>query len=393
MVAGLVLLVVAPFAGYWVVYRFTHSITDDAFVETHVVNIAPQEVSGHLVRYQVQEFDVVAAGQLLAEIDPVPYREQVALLEAKLGVADAQRAAAETTLVRLRAQVPREIEVSERALAAAKAEQSGEEKTLQFTVEDVEKGIHEARSDLEAARARFDLAEKDHTRYAALFASEAATQRQSQEATRTYQTTQAEVRAAEARLGRALAGAKKVEAVRQASVAAAHQAQKAEQSVQVTMTRRLEITEAERQVEVAKQQVSQERRSLDVAKTSLGYTRIVAPFPGIIVHLYRHLGDHVPAGTPVLSMYNPELTYVTANLEESKLEGVAPGNRVRLDVVAFSQPFYGRVVWINKATGANFALVPRNLSSGEFTYVVQRVPVRILVEKDEHGRSCERGCR
>ncbi len=383
LVAGLVLLVVAPFAGYWVVYRFTHSITDDAFVETHVVNIAPQEVSGHLVRYQVQEFDVVAAGQLLAEIDPVPYREQVALLEAKLGVAEAQRAAAETTLERLRAQVPREIEVAERALAAAKAEQSGEEKTLQFTVEDVEKGIHEARSDLEAARARFDLAEKDHNRYAALFASEAATQRQSQEATRTYQTSQAEVRAAEARLGRALAGAKKVEAVRQASVAAAHQAQKAEQSVQVTMTRRLEITEAERQVEVAKQQVSQERRSLDVAKTSLGYTRIVAPFSGTIVHLYRHLGDHVPAGTPVLSMYNPELTYVTANLEESKLEGVAPGNPVRLDVVAFSQPFRGRVVWINKATGANFSLVPRNLSSGEFTYVVQRVPVRILVEKDE----------
>src|ERR1700691_5180523 len=66
--AGVILLVAAPFAAYWVVFRFTHSITDDAFVETHVVNIAPQEVSGHLVRYLVQEQDVVAAGQLLAEI-------------------------------------------------------------------------------------------------------------------------------------------------------------------------------------------------------------------------------------------------------------------------------------------------------------------------------------
>src|SRR5262249_22616398 len=83
MVTALVLLVVAPFAVPWLVYRSTHSLTDDAFVETHVVNIAPQEVSGHLVRYLVQEHDVVAAGQLLAEIDPVPYREQVALLEAK----------------------------------------------------------------------------------------------------------------------------------------------------------------------------------------------------------------------------------------------------------------------------------------------------------------------
>jgi membrane fusion protein (multidrug efflux system) len=381
--AAVVLLAVAPFAVSWVVDRLTHSITDDAFVETHVVNIAPQEVSGHLVRYQVQENDVVDRGQLLAEIDPTPYREQVALLEAKLAVGGAQLDAAKTSLERLRAQVPRDIEVARRALAAAQAEQSRDEKTQQFTTEDTEKGIDEARSDLEAARARLDLAEKDNTRYASLFAKEAATQRQSQEATRTYQTSLAEVKAAQARLGRALAGDKKVEAVRQAAVAAAHQAQRAEQALEVALTRRLEITEAEREVEVKRQQVGEAQRALDVAKTNLRYTRVVAPFPGVVVHLYRHLGDHVPAGTPVLSMYNPDLTYVTANLEESKLEGVAPGNRVDLDVVAFGKPFHGRVVWINKATGANFALVPRNLSSGEFTYVVQRVPVRIQVEKDE----------
>jgi membrane fusion protein (multidrug efflux system) len=74
---------------------------------------------------------------------------------------------------------------------------------------------------------------------------------------------------------------------------------------------------------------------------------------------------------------------VTANLEETKLEGVAPGNEVRLYIDAFGTPFRGRVVWINQATGANFALVPRNVSSGEFTKVVQRVPVRIRVDKDE----------
>jgi membrane fusion protein (multidrug efflux system) len=383
MVSGLVLLVVAPFTVSWGVYRSAHSITDDAFLETHVVNIAPQEVSGHLVRYLVQEHDAVTAGQLLAEIDPVPYREQVALLAAKLGVAEAQLAAAQTSLERLRALVPREVAVAQRALAAAKAEQVRDKKTLQFTEEDTEKGIHEARSDLEAARARLVLAEADHKRYNMLYAKEAATQRQFQEATRTYQTSQADVKAADARLGRALAGEKKVEAAQQTAAAAAHQAQRAEKALDVALTRRLEITEAERQVEVTRQQVGEARRALDVAKTNLRYTRLVAPFSGVVVHLYRHLGDYVPAGTPVLGMYNPELTYVTANLEESKLEGVAPGNRVRLDVVAFSQPLRGRVVWINKATGANFALVPRNLSSGEFTYVVQRVPVRILVEKDE----------
>ena len=295
-----------------------------------------------LVRYLVQEQDVVTAGQLLAEIDPVPYREQVALLQARLTVAEAQFAAAQTSLELSQAQIPREIEVAQRALAAAKAELVRDEKTLQFTETDVEKGIHEARSDLEAARARLDLAEKDQTRYATLFAREAATQRQSQEATRTYQTTQAEVTASEARLGRALAAEKKVEATRQAVVAAVQQVQKAEQSLALTRTRKLEITQAERQLEIKKQQVGEARRALEVAKTSLRYTQLVAPFPGVVVHLYRHLGDHVPAGTPVLSLYNPELTYVTANLEETKLEGVAPGNAVRLDIDAFSQPFRGR---------------------------------------------------
>jgi membrane fusion protein, multidrug efflux system len=391
VVSILIVLVVAPFAVEWSVHRFTHSITDDAFVETHLVNIAPQEVSGHLTRFLVQEHDVVAPGQLLVEIDPVPYREQVELLQAKLGVAEAQLDAARVSLEVMQAQVPREIEVAQKALAAARDEQARDEKTLQFTTEDVEKAIHEAQSDLAAARARLVLAEKDYERYATLFAKEAATQRQSQEATRTFHVTQEEVKAAEAKLGRALAARKKVDAVEQAALAAGHQSQKAEQALELAQTRRLQIKETERQVEVKRQQVRETQRALDVAKTTLGYTRIVAPFPGVVVKLYRHLGDHVPVGTPILSMYNPELTYVTANLEETKLEGVAPGNEVRLDIDAFSKPFRGRVVWINRATGANFALVPRNISSGEFTKVVQRVPVRILIEKDERWPQLEAG--
>lgn len=389
--SALILLAVGPFALYWVIYRFTHSITDDAFVETHLVNIASEEVSGHLSRFLVQEHDEVAAGQLLVEVDPVPYREQVALLQAKLGVAEAQLRAAQASLDVLQAQVPREIEVAQKALAAAQAEQARDEKTLQFTTDDVEKAIQEAQSELVAARARLGLAEKDHQRYTILFEREAATQRQSQEATRTFDVSQAEVTSSVAKLGRAIAGRKKVDAAQQTALAAEHQARKAAQALALAQTSRLQIKETERQVEVQGQQVRETQRSLDVAKTTLSYTRVVAPFPGVIVKLYRHLGDFVPVGTPILSMYNPELTYVTANLEETKLEGVAPGNEVRLDIDAFGKPFRGRVVWINRATGANFALVPRNISSGEFTYVVQRVPVRILIEKDDRWKQLAAG--
>ncbi len=89
-------------------------------------------------------------------------------------------------------------------------------------------------------------------------------------------------------------------------------------------------------------------RSPQRAGTSFKYTQIHAPFPGVVVKLYRHLGDFASAGVPILSMYNPELLYVTANLEETRSGGVAPGNAVELHLDAFAEPFRGRVVWIDK---------------------------------------------
>jgi membrane fusion protein (multidrug efflux system) len=103
----------------------------------------------------------------------------------------------------------------------------------------------------------------------------------------------------------------------------------------------------------------------------------------VVVKRYRNLGDFASAGASLLSLYNPDQLYVEANLEETRLPGVAPGNAVRIEIDAFPQPFLGRVVWINKSTGAQFALMPRNVVSGEFTRVVQRVPVRIWIHRDD----------
>jgi membrane fusion protein (multidrug efflux system) len=103
----------------------------------------------------------------------------------------------------------------------------------------------------------------------------------------------------------------------------------------------------------------------------------------VVVKRYLHLGDFASPGVAILSMYNPYLIYVTANLEEDRVPGVSPGNAVELQLDAFAEPFRGRVVWIDQSTGAQFALMPRNVVSGEFTKVVQRVPVRIQLEKDE----------
>src|SRR5262249_30779840 len=144
-----------------------------------------------------------------------------------------------------------------------------------------------------------------------------------------------------------------------------------------------QIREVELMVGVRKEMVRDAKIGLDSAEHQFQFTQVRAPFPGVVVKRYRSLGDFVSAGTPILSMYNPELLYVTANLEETRLRGRAPGNAVELHLDACDQPFRGRVVWINKSTGAQFALMPRNVVAGEFTKVVQRVPVRIWIEMDE----------
>ena len=125
------------------------------------------------------------------------------------------------------------------------------------------------------------------------------------------------------------------------------------------------------------------RRALEAAQHDLAFTKVRAPISGVVVRRYRNLGDFASAGVAVLSLYDPDLLYVTANLEETRLLGVSPGGPARLDVDAFTEPFRGRIVWVNKSTGAQFALMPRNVVSGEFTKVVQRVPVRIAIEKDD----------
>src|SRR5262249_44845657 len=162
-------------------------------------------------------------------------------------------------------------------------------------------------------------------------------------------------------------------------------------NVELAETGHDQIREVELLTVVKAKTVEEARRGLASAENMLAYSQVRAPVPGVVVKRYRHLGDFASPGVAILSMYNPDLTYVTANLEEDRLRGVAPGNPVDLQLDAFAEPFRGRVVWIDRSTGAQFALMPRNVVSGEFTKVVQRVPVRIAIEKDDRWEHLRAG--
>jgi membrane fusion protein (multidrug efflux system) len=256
-------------------------------------------------------------------------------------------------------------------LQVAIAEETKQEAVVQE--KKAHKGIAEAEAAVAAAKADKVLAKQEYDRFTDLYQQKAVPLQRQQEVQRALD-------AAEARLTLAKT---QVEVAKLSHEQAKSVYTKSATAVKLANTGYDQIKETKLLVEVKKKVLHEAQTIVVAAENELEHTKVRAPFPGVIIKRFRNLGDAASAGTPLFSMYNPDLLYVTANLEETRLHGVSPGAEVELAIDAFPQPFKGRVVWINKSTGAQFAMMPRNVVSGEFTKVVQRVPVRIWIEKDE----------
>jgi membrane fusion protein, multidrug efflux system len=405
VLAGLAIFVAYP----WWSYRQSHSITEDAFVEAHIVNVAPQTVSGHIVRFLVDENERVKKGDVLIDLDWEPYQVQVDIKRAAVLVAEKNLALA---VAQARGMV---------------AQTNSKLFKLAHVKEDVNDQIALLRANVaawETTKARQARAKADYDRAKELMKTPGAISQQDVDLKlQDFQVADAQVKQA-------------LEAVYQirASLGLPAKPQRGNDLTQVPpdldqnyssvrqaladilqsaaqlgyLPTAWDATPAQAKAELYRQDsngnlnavfakliddspgvmqaranLQQARSDLDQALLNLHYTRLRAPFDGVVVKRYVHLGDFASPGVAILSMYNPDLIYVTANLEETRLPGVAPGNPVELQLDAFAEPLRGRVVWIDKSTGAQFSLMPRNVVSGEFTKVVQRVPVRIAIEKDD----------
>jgi membrane fusion protein, multidrug efflux system len=376
---GIAALVYVP---TWLAYRFTHSISNDAFVESHLVNLSPQ-VAGNLVTIFVQEQERVKKGQLSAVIDPSIYQREVDLAAAKLDVGKAALAKADSDLQLLQQQVPQQVAAAEAKLSVARDNQAKAAAAVPMVAQNVDDAITAAKHAVDSTQAALVLAEEDFSRYGALYSDGSATQRKFQEATKARGVAEAERKIADAKLGQAQANRPQFDIANQDLAASKNSVGEAEAALALAKLGTSQITVLERLVAQRTQDVAEAERGLQLAQTNLGYTQITAPFDCVIAKKWRHLGDYAHTGDPIFSIYNPNFQFVTVHLEETRLEGVNPGNWATLHFESYSQPFRGRVVWIGSATGANFSLIPRDLSSGEFTYVVQRVPTRIAIERDD----------
>ena len=149
------------------------------------------------------------------------------------------------------------------------------------------------------------------------------------------------------------------------------------------VTNRYQVEEMEKNVLAFKAQVKSARHALEVAELNLAHTKLKSPIQGVIAKKFIYEGDFISPGFPVFSIYDVDNVFVRAHLEETKLQGVKLGQTVDIKVDAYAQTFKGHVTKIGEATGAKFALIPRDTTTGEFTKVVQRIPVEISVDDPE----------
>jgi membrane fusion protein (multidrug efflux system) len=196
-----------------------------------------------------------------------------------------------------------------------------------------------------------------------------------------YDVNLAQHEDAKVKLAQANTNKRQIEIAEQTLEAALNKVRQITADLEIARVGLVDIEEARRRVGVQTQKIELARRELARREALLAYTEVVSPFDGVVVKRYRFKGDYATPGTAIFIMYERGNIYITANMPETELEGVGPGHRVLVKVDAFSDPFEGQVLWVYASTGAKFSLIPRNVSSGEFIRVVQRVPIRIVVDE------------
>jgi len=334
LIGAVLLLLAIPaiiYGGRWIHYRLTRSITNDAFIEADFTYISSL-VSGHIQEVLVDESSKIDANQILARIRPTDYKAVEAITESALNKVKQDK---------IRARVG--VDKAQTALELIKRE--------------VETGIRTARAQLASAKAKFVMVAKDERRLAALLDEKVISQSRYDAQKSAYDQAIAAVKAGNAVLDRALAQKKRI------------------------VLAKKDLAVAQQKLSAAKAAVEVAERQLDQAKINLSHTTIKAPLSGIVARKFINPGDFVGPGQPLFSIYDPGNLFVIANLEETKVDGVKLNCPVEIQVDAFPRKMIkGKVVRITPAAAAKFALIPRDVTAGEFTKVVQRVPIKISLD-------------
>src|SRR5438270_372298 len=330
----------------WLHYSRIES-TDNAQIEGDIVPIAAR-VGGTVRSVNVQDNQYVKAGDILVEIDPIDY--QVALRRAEAELADAG--------------------------ASAKAARSGVPITSTNTtsqLQSAQANLSSAERQVEVARARLREAEANHTKAAADLARFKQLVEKDEIPKQQYDSAVAAGAAARATVDSA-----------QASVSSAEsQVAQARAQVQSAGTGPQQVDVTRERAGAAEATIGKNQAALEQARLNLGYTVVRAPVSGIVSKKSVEPGQIVQPNQSLFAIAPVDNLWVVANYKENQLKKMRPGQPVEIHVDAYGQDFNGHVDSFGGATAAKFSLLPPENATGNYVKVVQRVPVKIVFEKDQ----------
>jgi len=371
-IAAAVLAMVASI-GIWLWVTAGRESTDDAQIDAHVTQIAAR-VGGTVQAVYVDDNRRVDAGTTLVEIDPRDY--QVAVEKARAALADAEAAAAAA-----QSGVPITTQSATSNLTSARG--SVEQATsavasAQKQVEAAHARVASAQAKLREQEATSAKAARDVERLRGLLAKDEISQQQFDAASAAADAARAAADSARAQVTEAEAGV----LVSESALAQARAGdQQADAVLRAALTAPDQVKQISARAAAADAQAKQAKATLDQAELNMQYATIKAPVAGIVSRKSVEVGQVVQAGQPLMAIIPLENVWVTANFKETQLQNMRPGQRATIKVDAYGgKSFAGKVDSIAAATGARFSMLPPENATGNYVKVVQRIPVKIVLD-------------
>jgi len=366
MAIGLIFLISGSWKT-WASERVNQS-TDDAYVRADLTPLSTK-VSGLVASVQVADYQVVKAGDLLVQLRDEDFRAQVQQAEAAV-------AASESALVNNQRQKELQdarILQAQTGITTAEAEIASAE----AGIEAANASIANARGGLAATQADVQRTSLERKRQEALVASESATRQKLEQAVADEERSRGQLASREADISSATAQI----ASRKADLNRAKARSESSRTEVEAQKRQRSVLDSQEQL--LRADVAVKRAALALARTNLGYTRIVAPENGIVGERKVRAGQLVSPGTQVLSLVQ-QSEWVQANYREDQLRYIRPGDPAEVRVDAFPGVVWnGKVAEISPASGSQFALLPPDNATGNYTKVTQRVPVKIVLDDNK----------
>jgi membrane fusion protein, multidrug efflux system len=371
LIGGGALLVVGLAALY--LYYRNRETTDDAQVDGHVTPIAAK-ISGRVGAVLVDDNQPVKAGQVLVKIDPRDYQAAVDQAKATLAFAESEARSAGVDVPRTRENVQSGTSNADAQLLGAQADLA----RAQVTYEQAQTAdLAWAQANIDKSRANARLAQADLARYLPLMEKGEISKQQYDAAKANADATASALKADEEKLVQAKRSVDISKAQLDAAAARVSQARAAVGAAQADI-RQISMKSADAQSKIAK--VEQARAGLEAAQLNLSYTEVVAPIDGVATHKQVELGQIVQIGQGLMTVVPLHDVWVTANFKETQLRSMKPGQKARVKVDTYGKTFDGHVDSIAGATGAVLSLLPPENATGNYVKVVQRIPVKIVLD-------------